>query len=508
MSHHIDHAPVAMAVVHGPEYKVEFSNKVFRQVLRVKAELGGCALIPKIDSKLRQTFKDILDLTINTGVSQHLREVELELLNDGNTRIAYFAFRYDPLKEADNDLIPIIITGTEVTEQVLLTAEVKQNATRFRQLADLMPAKISNANASGEVIYFNKEWLTFAGMGFEDLRDFGYHKMMHPDEVPAFQVGLYNAAMKGIPYESEMRFKNTNGEYIWHNNIAAPIKDINETVIMWVGVTTDIHQHKAMRQVLEKAVTERTAALEQANLKLQEQNQALLTLNKELESFAYISSHDLQEPLRKIQAFSSWIVQKEVERLSVKGRKYFTRITDAASRMQLLINDLLIYAQLGQARTSGSFDVKATVDLVLSELEENIVAANARIVVCGNCSCCMHPTQLGQVLHNLLGNAIKFVEPGTPPHIQITITSTTVSPLGDSLECCHICIADNGIGFESTFQDKIFEVFQRLNNRDVYEGTGIGLAIVKKIVEQHHGKVFASGIAGAGAIFDIYIPRT
>ena len=238
----------------------------------------------------------------------------------------------------------------------------------------------------------------------------------------------------------------------------------------------------------------------------------LTAANKELDAFVYISSHDLQEPLRKIQIFGGRILEKEMAVLSETGKDYFNRMIDAANRMQTLIEDLLSFSRLNTAeRKFEETDLSIIIEDVKLELKETINEKQAQIETEGLCMVKIIPFQFRQLMVNLLSNSLKFSNPNKTPIIRISSKIVKNIPeLDNSLlqkkDFCHISIIDNGIGFEPEYKNKIFEVFQRLHGKEVYSGTGIGLAIVKKIIENHEGFIYAKGVLGEGAQFDIYLP--
>ena len=284
--------------------------------------------------------------------------------------------------------------------------------------------------------------------------------------------------------------------------ILLAINDITETATL----------QRNVKERLEKAVREGTRELGEANEALLEKNKELERTNKELESFAYISSHDLQEPLRKIQTFSSRILETEDQNLSVKGKDYFHRMQEAAKRMQVLIEDLLLYSRTGTIeRKFEKTDFTVIVEEVKAELKEAIQEKKATIQLTESCEMLVIPFLFRQLLHNMISNALKFSKPGVPPIIVIKSSIKTglqlkQEKLSPEKEYCHITVSDNGIGFEPEYQERIFELFQRLHDRSEYIGTGIGLAIVKKIVENHQGIITATSKLGKGARFDIYFP--
>lgn len=272
-------------------------------------------------------------------------------------------------------------------------------------------------------------------------------------------------------------------------------------------VNRELNTSNLLRGDLEESqsqLTERNATLEQ-------RNKSLDKMNKELESFTYISSHDLQEPLRKIQTFISRILDKDQETLSDTGKTYLKRTQDAANRLQNLIQDLLAYSRVNkEIFPSKNEDLHLLINEVRDELVDEINAKDAKIEVKGNREIKIISSQFRQLLLNLVSNAIKFTAADVKPHIIIENETVTESEIPGGRQTqkpfSKITVADNGIGFDSAYKDRIFEVFQRLHTREEYSGTGIGLAIVKKIVENHEGYVFADGTQGKGATFTIYIP--
>ncbi len=263
----------------------------------------------------------------------------------------------------------------------------------------------------------------------------------------------------------------------------------------------------------------RAAELTIANTELAFQNEEkekraaeLIIANKELLAFTYVSSHDLQEPLRKIQTYSD-LLEQENPNSTAKGKEYIKRIQSAAGRMQQLIIDLLEYSRINATERKFEItDLNIIIEEVKIDLKEAIEEKNAIIDIHTLCHVNIIAFQFRQLIYNLISNALKFSVPGVPPRIIISSAivkgnATNHEFLLPGRSYCHITIKDNGIGFEPKFSERIFEVFQRLHNRETYAGTGIGLAIVKKIVDNHNGLIFAVSEIKKGATFEIYIPH-
>ena len=236
-------------------------------------------------------------------------------------------------------------------------------------------------------------------------------------------------------------------------------------------------------------------------------------MNIELQSFAYISSHDLQEPLRKIQTFASRLADLDDENISAKAKTYLNRIEVSAKRMQTLIQDLLAYSRTNSAdRVFVKTNLDEIAEEIQSDFSERIEETNAIIDFDPLGEATVIPFQFRQLLHNLIGNSLKFSKKGEPPYIEVRANRIK----GKEIEMpviypgkmyYHLTISDNGIGFDDEYKERIFEVFQRLNTESEFSGTGIGLAIVKKIVENHKGIITAHSEKGKGATFEIYLPE-
>jgi PAS domain S-box-containing protein len=394
----------------------------------------------------------------------------------------------------------IDITERKEAEIALLTSEEK-----FRVLADSMPQFIWTANTAGELNYFSQSVFDYSGFTEERIFKEGWLEIVHPEDREA-NLNLWMQSIKaGTAFHYEHRFRRHDGEYRWQLSRAVPQKDINGEIQMWVGTSTDIHDRRVFLDELKERVEERTKALTITN-------ENLLKSNAELAQFAYVASHDLQEPLRKIQTFVSRIMDLDAVNLSPRGKDYFERIHRSSNRTQQLIQDLLTFSRA----TLVEKDFQLTdLNELLDKIKEDIHDCNDQKLV--SISSTVLPVipvisfQFEQLFNNLLSNAIKFSKEGTPAviHISAEIVDgaviNNVTALPGTLYH-KISVNDNGIGFDPQFTDRIFLVFQRLHSKESYEGTGIGLAICKKIVENHNGFIRATGRPGEGATFDIYVP--
>jgi len=266
-------------------------------------------------------------------------------------------------------------------------------------------------------------------------------------------------------------------------------------------LTLEIHE-KLIRDASGSAIGIRSSLLDiterlQAQQKLARQAQELARSNAELEQFAYVASHDLQEPLRKVQAFGDRLKTKCGDALGEQGLDYLARMQNAAGRMQVLINDLLTLSRIRtKPQPLTPVNLNAVARAVVSDLEARIEQLGATVEIGDLPTFRADAVQISQLLQNLIGNALKFHRPGEPPVVKVTSTVTRAEK-----RCCIIAVEDNGIGFEEKYLGKIFQVFQRLHARNEYEGTGIGLAVCRQIAERHGGSITACSEPGKGAKF-------
>jgi signal transduction histidine kinase len=252
-------------------------------------------------------------------------------------------------------------------------------------------------------------------------------------------------------------------------------------------------------QELEQRIAERTAELVYTNKQLEKMNAELVCSNQELEKFAYVVSHDLQAPLRSIKMFAELLAQEYKDKLNSQADEYLDYITDSAERMQTLIKDLLAYCRAGKnEQTWISVDLKDVINNVLRDLEASIQESKARIKIERLPTVQANPREINQLFQNLISNGIKFRGKDTP-RIEINAQSQQQQWL--------ISVKDNGIGIESQYQDKIFQIFQRLHSLEEYPGTGVGLAICQKIVERHGGSIWVESQPNRGSTFYFTLPQ-
>ena len=324
----------------------------------------------------------------------------------------------------------------------------------------------------------------------DDLVGCRLQDILPETEETDLQAACRTVVDTGEPFEAEVRYA-TDAIDAWFQVMIVSIED---------GVAL------TLRDISERK--EAARAMAAANAKLERRNRAL-------RDFAYIASHDLQEPLRKIRAFSNLVLEDYGEAVDETGQHYLERMQDAAERMSQLINDLLVYSRITtRAQPFEPVDLANVAENVRNDLDLQIADVDGTVDIGDLPTLEADPTQVRQVLQNLIGNALKFHKPDVPPHVRV---EATVEPASEDLkqsgrldaacrQMCRLTVADNGIGFEESHADRIFTPFKRLHGRGEYEGTGMGLAICRRIVERHGGDISVESTPGEGTTFTVLLP--
>jgi two-component system sensor kinase FixL len=348
-------------------------------------------------------------------------------------------------------------------------------------------AIVAITDERGQITYVNEKFCAISQYSRSELIGKTHRLINSGLHSKEFFLGMWNTISSGKTWEGEIRNRAKDGSSYWVHTTIVPFLDENFKPIRYVAVRYDI--------------TNRILAEE----KLKIEARKLEASNRELQDFASVAAHDLQEPLRKIQSFADRLRVVAKESVSAEVVDYLERIQKSAFRMQVLINDLLSYSRLStKLQTFVPTDLGSVLHQVLADLDLRIESTQAQIRMEPLPVIEADPSQMHQLFSNLISNALKFHKPGVTPVVEVSARKIT-GPSGHD-QHYEICVADNGIGFEEKYLDRIFTIFQRLHGRHQYEGTGIGLAICKKIVERHGGVLTAKSQPGEGATFILTVP--
>jgi len=372
-------------------------------------------------------------------------------------------------------------------------AALRESEERFRGFFSTAAIGMVMGDTDGCFVQVNGAFREIVGYDEKALMGRTFQSLVHPQDLEE-ELPLLNRLLNGeIPhYHREERLIHKQGHEVWINVSVSLVRDKDGRPVNLIASIENITELRQHRAHLEQMVEDRTAKLARSN--------------QELEQFAYVASHDLQEPLRKVQAFGDRFVARYGDKVDERGRDYLARMQGAGRRMGTMIQDLL---SLSRVTTKGSafvpVDLTAEVQQVLSDLEVGIDECGGLFEIGELPIVEADPSQIRQLMQNLLSNAFKYRKEGEPPLVRIyAVMSESDGPEGEKL--CRIHVEDNGIGFEQAYADRIFEPFQRLHGRSEYEGTGIGLTICRKIAERHGGSIMAKGVPGHGSTFIVTLP--
>ncbi len=358
---------------------------------------------------------------------------------------------------------------------------LRESEARFRGAFDHAAIGMAMVATDGHWMEVNDVVCEIVGYTRDELLAMSFQDITHPDDLQT-DLGLFYHLLAGETnyYHLEKRYIHKLGQEIWVQSSASLVRNIHKQPLYAVVQIQDITRRKRVEEELAHRLEE------------------LARSNAELEQFAYVASHDLQEPLRMVASYTQLLARRYQGRLDSDADEFIDYAVTGVLRMQQLINDLLTYAQVGtRGRDFEATDCEAIFAQTLVDLQTALNESNAEITRDPLPMVMADPAQLRQVFQNLLGNAIKF-RSTMPLHIHVSAERKG--------EVWVFSVSDNGIGLDPEYAERIFVIFQRLHGREQYLGTGIGLSICKKIIERHGGHIWVSGQAGQGATFYFTIP--
>lgn len=483
-------APVAMCVLKGPQFVVEIANEAMIELWGTRTEVVVSKPLfvgrPEVKG---QGLEELLQKVYATGDRYSAFERPILLPRHGKMLLSYINFVYEAFREGDGSISGIMAVATDVTDQVIARKKIEESEQRFRTLAETLPQLIWMTDEQGVQEYASSRWEEFTGIkptGAETWR-----QMVHPEDMQKIAKAWNESMRSGIVYTAEVRLKSKEGGYRWHFVQGEPIRNDEGRIMKWIGAFTDIHDQKTLTEKLESLVNERTAELQRSN--------------DDLQQFAHVASHDLKEPLRKIKTFTNRVEDDKETVLSEKGRTYLAKVQNASDRLFSMIDGVLKYSMVDAHEQAFEIvDLNTTIRSIENDLELLILRQGAIFESKELDAVEGSPVLIYQLFYNLINNSLKFAKPDE--QLKICIESKRIEKKDKNL--VEISLKDNGIGFDQEQAERIFNTFTRLHSKDKYEGTGLGLALCKKIVERHHGSIWAKGCKNKGAEFIILLPES
>jgi PAS domain S-box-containing protein len=490
-------SPVATTLLRGPSFIIDIVNDAGLEVWgRSYEEVINHPIGKALPEVAEQGFVKLLEQVYQTGIAYKGNEVPVVLKRHGQPETVYLNFIYEPVKNEKNEVYGILGIGVDVTEQVTARKVIEQSQKELMEMANAMPQLVWVAANNGEVFYYNERLNEFTGVEKRPNGTWIWEGLLHPDDLEATMQAWNDAVSKSSVFQMEHRVQLKDGSYRWFLSRGLPHKNEDGTINKWFGTTTDIHASREQAVILEEEVKKRTKELQELNSSLQQSN-------NELQQFAHVASHDLKEPLRKIKTFLGRLADEMDRDLTERSKNYVSKIFSAVDRMNIMIEGVLNYSMLNAGEQKmGPVDLNEIVKQIESDLELLIAQKSAVIQAEKLPKIEGASVLLYQLFYNLINNSLKFSRADTPP--QVNIGCSLIKK--NNKDFVEIKVRDNGIGFEQEFADMIFETFLRLNSKDQFEGTGLGLSLCKRIAERHGGTIEAFGEPGNGALFVIYLP--
>ncbi|QRY55488.1 sensor histidine kinase [Sphingobacterium siyangense] len=482
----VENAPLPLGVYAGSELTIVLANDAMIKALGKGNEILGkryTEILPELEGQ--ELFAQARS-AMATGIPFHAKGSRVDIEIDGLLKTHYYDYSYIPLRDTEGNIFAIMNTGADVTELVNARYNIEHAEEKLRLAVSAggLGTYITDLSNNQVVVsgLFNEIWGTTGQPARADIigricpEDLAIREEAHARALLSGDVDYEVRLEKGL----SLRWVRVKGRII---------RDDAGNPASLLGVVQDITETREFAEELKRQVEQRTSELRRSN--------------EDLLHFANIVSHDLKEPLRKISTFNSLLWQKLGEDINEDARKYFGKVEDAANRMTSIIDGVLNYATLNElGHPVEKININQLIEDIKGDLELVIQEKKAILILDKLPEIEGAPVLLHQLFYNLIHNALKFSRPHDPPRVAISYELAII----DDTEYMRICIKDNGIGFDPAHSQKIFDVFKRLHSKDEFEGTGLGLALCKRIAERHQGDITAVGSKIDGAKFTVELP--
>ncbi len=463
-------SPSLMAILLGENFIVNSANESILNVLGRGKEIIGMPYLEAIPELEEQGFGDLLREVYKTGNPFHATEMPATLLRNGKMKLSYFDFVYQAHRNIKGDVCGVAIIATEVKTKAELNILTRENEIKFRQLADLIPDKISNSNEDLHTFYYNKSWLDFSGLSLDDLIEHGWGELVHPDEREEVVKRLDEAKRTDTDFEMEIRCKDKYGDYIWHLCRATAVKNEAGEFQSWVGATTEIH-------------------------KIKEEE-------KRKEDFLKMVSHELKTPVTSISGYVQLLLSmikmdNSLSNASIPLQSSLVRIDSQVKRLIRLISEMLDLSRLEENQLvlkTSEFSLNELIEDTVQDINISNPASKIKIQHDFHCKIVADKDRIEQVLINFITNAIKY----SPENKNVDVR--VFEPENGKIA---VSIKDYGIGISEKDIKSIFKRFYRVSgkNEETFSGFGIGLFLVNEIVQRHNGSIDVKSKKGEGSEF-------
>lgn len=506
----VESAPFPIGVFIGKEMRIELANQAIMDAWGKGKDVIGklfSQILPELDNQ--QIFQQ-LDQVYTTGVPFHAKNERVDLVIDQTMQSFYFNYSFTPLFDASGRVYGVMNTAADVTDLNVAKQKLQQSENNFRNMIHQAPVAMCLMTGPDHVVeIINDKMIELLGKSRDELLNKPVFDAMPEARNQGYEKLLENVYTTGATFKADespvMLLRNGKYETVYNNFVYEAYKDSDGKVLGVLSITVDVTAQVLARQKIEDVVAERTRELATTNRDLQKSN-------AELAQFAYIASHDLQEPLRKIGTFTQMLENRLGENIDEQSKNYLNKIYSSSLRMNTLIRDVLTYSELVKENESYSkVDLNLTIDAIVTDFELLIEQKGGTIQYSNLPVVEAIPLQMSQLFGNLISNSLKFSRKDVPPVITLAMARLSGEEkakfsIDPTLDYYKITLTDNGVGFKKEYSEQIFKIFQRLHRKSDYEGTGIGLAMCKKIVLNHHGDIDASESSENGAVFDVILP--
>lgn len=512
----VEEAPVATCLFVGREMRIEVANQIMLDYWGKDESVIGQPFAEALPEIVGQPFPDILQRVFETGVTYTDSAARADIVVDGVLGIYYFDFTYKPLLNAEGEVYAIMDMAVDVTEEVLARQKTEEAEASLRGAIELAELGTWELDLRTTALKFSERLKGWFGFGPDEVITLEKAvSIMTTEDRERITKALKDAELSGTydveytVYADKERILHAHGKTFYDNN--------NEPYKI-IGTAQDVTTQRMLQLSLEQEVELRTEELQAvneelgaANEELNDTNKQLMHSNEELAQYAYVASHDLQEPLRKIRLFSG--ILENQKSLPDENRPMVSKIAQSAERMSMLIRDLLDFSRLLKSDTHMQrVDLSSILQAVISDFELTIEEKQATVRIGRLPVIEAVALQMNQLFYNLLSNALKFTRPDIQPEIVIDAQILDHEDIRKYIShphpysnYYHISFSDNGIGFETKYAEQIFEVFKRLHGRHIYPGSGIGLALCKRIINNHNGHVYVQSEVNRGTTFHIIL---